>query len=334
MISEKEFIQLLLPKTKEELRILAQKAHEISLKKFGKTISLYAPLYLSNECENKCAYCSFNFDNKFPRLTLTKEQALKEAETLHQQGFRHILLVSGEAPQKINLNYLGEIIQNLKPLFPSISLEIYPLSEEGYRTLKNAGASALTIYQETYHRETYQKFHCGPKSNFDFRFQTPERGAKAGLRKVGLGFLLGLYDWKFEALKLYQHIHFLMKKYWQTQIAISFPRIRSTLQNFAAPYPVSDLEFIQLICAMRIAFPEAELVISTRENSQLRDQLVYLGINTMSAGSKTSPLGYTQPQENKGQFEVEDNRNPQEVSSALKNQGFDAMWKDWDPILG
>lgn len=334
MISEKEFVQLLLPKTKEELHILANQAHNISLKKFGKTISLYAPLYLSNECQNKCAYCSFNLENQYPRITLTKEQALNEAKILYQQGFRHILLVSGEAPQKVNLEYLTEIIRSLKSLFPSISLEIYPLPEQGYKTLKNAGASALTIYQETYHRETYQKLHCGPKSDFDFRYQTPERAAKAGMRKIGLGFLLGLYDWKFEALELFRHIHFLMKKYWKTQIAISFPRIRSTLQNFVAPYPVSDEEFIQLICALRLAFPEAELVISTREKSDLRDQLVHLGINTMSAGSKTSPLGYTQSQTNKGQFEVEDSRTPQEVSSALKNQGFDAMWKDWDPILG
>ncbi|MFA6431741.1 MAG: 2-iminoacetate synthase ThiH [Candidatus Margulisiibacteriota bacterium] len=310
---------------------ICEKARKETLKYFGKTISLYAPLYISNECCNGCTYCGFNAKSKIKRSTLTLDQVMAEAKALKKEGFQHILLLTGEAPAKVPIEFIAEIVKKLKVLFVSISIEIYPLSVEDYRLLIDAGVDGLTIYQETYHLATYKKVHpVGPKSDYGWRYAAPERAAKAGMRKIGVGFLLGLYDWRYEATKLAEHIEYLQKNYWQTQIQISFPRLNPAETKFKVEFPVSDADFIEMVCAFRIKFPQIGFTLSTREKASFRDKIFPYGFTQMSAGSKTNPGGYSLGEKSGKQFEIADARSPKQVTAALIKAGYEPVWKDWD----
>jgi 2-iminoacetate synthase len=326
---------LISPRAQKELPALMLRAREETLKYFGYAIGLYAPLYLSNQCVNACTYCGFNRRRRLKRLTLTFDQALEEAKFLRRQGFQHILLLSGEDPKRVSIDYLKKIVSALKEIFVSVSIEIYPLSEDDYRTLIAAGVDGLTIYQETYHRETYRQVHPqGPKRDYNWRYGSAERAARAGMRKIGIGFLLGLFDWRYEALKLAQHLQLLLKNHWQTQFQISFPRLNPAETNFKVKYPVSDQDFIQLLCALRIIFPQIGFTLSTREKPQFRDKIFPLGITQMSAGSKTFPGGYTLGIKSGKQFEIADPRPPAQVAKALIKAGYEPVWKNWERVLG
>ncbi|MFH1389845.1 MAG: 2-iminoacetate synthase ThiH [Candidatus Margulisiibacteriota bacterium] len=318
-----------------ELSELKATAHQETLKHFGRTIQLYAPLYLSNECVNSCVYCGFNRRSGIKRSTLTVDQAVREAEYLRKEGFQHILILTGEDPAKVPVSYIKEAVVELKKMFASLSVEIYPLMEEGYSELIKAGVDGLAIYQETYHRPTYQAVHPdGPKRDFGWRLEAPARGARAGMRKVGLGFLLGLYDWRYEAVRLAEHLQSLLKNHWQTQFQVSFPRINPAETNYRVKYPVSDDDFLRLVCALRLLFPEIGFTLSTRERAAFRDQIFRFGITQMSAGSKTSPGGYALAKKNGKQFEIADARTPREVGRSLKLAGYEPVWKDWERVLG
>jgi len=310
---------------------MIEEARRLTLQYFGKTILLYAPLYISNECVNGCAYCGFNARSKIKRATLTIEEIMEEANYLRKQGFQHILVLTGEAREKVPVNYLKEVIKRLKEYFVSISIEVYPLTEDEYRCLVQAGADGLTIYQETYHLPTYRKVHLfGPKRDYWWRLGAPERAARAGMRRIGLGVLLGLYDWRYEAKKLAEHLRYLLKKYWQTQFQLSFPRINPAETNFKVEHPVSDEELIQMICAFRLSFPQIPFVLSTRERAELRDQIFPLGITAMSAGSKTCPGGYSLGIKGGKQFEIADTRSVKEVCQSLTARGYEPVFKDWE----
>ncbi|OGC21405.1 thiamine biosynthesis protein ThiH [candidate division WOR-1 bacterium RIFOXYB2_FULL_42_35] len=324
-LSLADFESLLSDSATEIIEELAQKAQRLTQKHFGKTMQFYAPIYLSNECNNQCVYCGFNSKVSGQRVSLSVEQAVAEAKVLAQMGFRHILLVSGEKKDVVSVDYLKRLVFQLRDLFASISIEIYPMSEYDYKELLAAGVDGLTVYQEVYDREIYEKVHpAGPKSDYNFRFETPERGGRAGFYKINIGYLLGLGDWQSETLALAKHAQYLQKKFWQSQISISFPRLKGSR--------VSDLQLTQMICALRIFLPKVGLVLSTREPAELRDNLIPLGITQMSAASRTSPGAYSQDEPATEQFAISDQRSLTEVAAAIVKKGYEPVYKDWDRV--
>ncbi len=324
----------------ELLEEMAGLARDITVRRFGRVVQLYAPLYISNYCRNACLYCGFNVNNRVARRTLSLDEVMEEARRLHGQGIHQILLVSGDCPDVVSVDMLAEMAGRLKKLFPSVAIEIYPLGEAEYRRLYGAGVDGLAIYQETYNREVYRQVHpTGPKRDFDFRLAAPERGGAAGFRQLGIGALLGLDDWRLEACLLAHHAAYLTKHYWRSQVSISFPRLRPAAGGFQPPHPVTDRQLAQMICALRLALPDVGLVLSTRESPDFRDNMAGVGVTRMSAGSKTSPGGYLdklggnldgQGQSAEEQFSVDDNRSVAEVALAIRARGFDTVWKDWD----
>lgn len=318
----------------DNLEILAQKAHAITKQRFGNTIKLYAPVYISNSCINGCLYCGFNSKNKFARRTLSAAEVITEAKAIMAKGHKHLLLVAGEDPENITVELLEEIAHSLKSDVASLTVEVQPLNENGYKRLVEAGIDGVTLYQETYDENTYKKMHpYGPKSLFSSRMDAIDAAGSAGMRFLGIGALLGLYDWRFETESLISHAKKLMKEFWQASVTISIPRIRDSESHFKMPSPVSDRELVEMICTLRLALPDCGIVLSTREKASLRDKLIPLGITQISAGSVTSPGGYTHEIKSGDQFHIEDSRTPNEVAEALKKMGYDPVWKDWDPNL-
>ncbi|HNW82674.1 MAG TPA: 2-iminoacetate synthase ThiH, partial [bacterium] len=311
---------------------MAQKSMELTRKRFGRAISLYIPLYYDNRCINGCIYCGFNAKNKIERKKLTLEEIEKEAFFLRKNHFKNILLVAGEHPESSDIDMLVPMIRKLHDLgFTCVSIEIAPLEEEAYRTLvKDAHLDGLYIYQETYNRTVYDSVHpFGKKKDYDWRLETAVRGAKAGISKIGIGFLLGLHDFREDAISLADHLNFLMRNHWQSEYSLSFPRIRNAAGVNDAFKNVSDRDFVQLVCALRLMFPETGMSLSTREYPGFRDAIIPLGFTNLSAGSSTAPGGYCESNHNLQQFEVEDPRTPEQISTVLKQIGFDPVWKDW-----
>ena len=353
----RRFEQLIAPKTDTELESMAQTSRALTLQNFGRTMRLFAPLYLSNECINNCRYCGFSRDNPILRVTLSVEEVLAEARFLRDSGFRQLLLVAGEHPKFVSENYLLDCVCALAPDFPSISIEVGPMSTQDYVPLVRAGAEGLVVYQETYHRGVYAELHtAGPKRDFNYRLDCPERAYAAGFRRLGVGALLGLWRWQDEAIALAAHVEYLLQHCWRAQITVSLPRLRPAAGGFRPLFSISDRELAQLVCALRISFPQVGIVLSTRERASLRDALVSLGVTMMSAGSHTEPGGYTrrgiehlhrtvrgqiippefQDGEDRlaaGQFEISDDRPPERIATILREQGFDPVWKDWEQTL-
>jgi 2-iminoacetate synthase len=326
-----DFYPLFSEKADQYLEKMALKSSNLTQRFFGKIIQLYTPIYLSNECYNSCLYCSFNAKNKINRVTLNLEEISQEADYLYQLGARHLLLVSGESRQHLPVESLAKIGKKLHEKFSALAIEIYPLETEEYLFLIESGIEGLTLYQETYHKEIYEKVHpAGPKKNFYQRLNTPDKGGLAKFKKIGLGSLLGLANWRVEGFFLALHSYYLRKKYWQSQIQISFPRLQKNFGNFQPFQEVSDHNLVHLITALRLINPTADLVISTRENTEFRKNLIPLGITMMSAGSKTSPGAYTKKNVYEKQFHLQDESSPKEIARLIKKQGYDPIWKDWD----
>lgn len=316
-----------------QLPKLAMKARELTLQRFGRIIQFYAPVYLSNECENHCVYCGFNKKNSFPRTTLSMEDIEKEYKLLKDTGMDSVLLLTGEAPGRIEVEYVAAAVRLARKYFTYVALEIYPMETGEYARVVEAGAHGLTIYQETYDQATYKKMHPkGKKSDYARRVMTPDRAFNGGMRKVGLGFLLGLSDWRVETLMLAHHASYLQKQYWMGELTLSFPRIQPFNNKFKVPAPVSDREFIHLISALRILFPDTGFVLSTREPEELRDKLTQLCVTQMSAGSKTNPGGYNSSSSEE-QFAISDDRNLEEMMAAVKAGGYEPVLKDWDTLF-
>lgn len=325
-------LALISPVAQNYLEQMAQAAHKLTVRRFGKCIQMYVPLYVSNYCINSCLYCGYNCANEFERTRLTVEQAVTEADVIAGEGFRHILLLSSEDPEYATVDYFVELAGRLRSKFESISVEIYPMSKDGYARLLAAGIDGVTLYQETYGRDVYAEYHpTGPKSDYDSRLLAHDRTGASGMRRIGLGVLLGLGDWRIDTLALAEHAHYLMKKYWRAQVSFSFPRLRPAV-NVAArsKYGVSDREFVQMMLALRLCFGDAGIVLSTRERAELRDNLVRLCVTKISAGSKTNPGGYSVKTGSVEQFAIDDSRSPAEVAAMLEASGIEPVWKDWD----
>ncbi|MDA3902898.1 MAG: 2-iminoacetate synthase ThiH [Desulfuromusa sp.] len=331
-LSLADFSQLLSPNiTDEQLELMAARAHRITMQRFGRIILLYAPLYLSNECFNGCKYCGFSADNIFPRKTLTLEEIEREAKFLRQQGFRHMLLLTGEAPKVAGIDYLEAAVKIIKQYCGSVSIEVFPMDTAGYERMVTAGVDGLTVYQETYDPELYRQLHpYGQKSNYSYRLDAPERAGAAGLRRIGIGSLLGLGNSLSDVFYSGLHALYLARKFWRTQVTLSFPRLCPADGGFQPNTIVDDRQLTQFICALRLLIPDAGLVLSTRESAELRNNLLPLGITQMSAGSCTAPGGYGEDNQDAEQFTISDQRSPAEVEMLLKSRGYEAVWKDWD----
>ena len=356
-----DFAHLISPAAAPLLEDLCRRSQQLTQQRFGKVIRLFAPLYLSNECINNCKYCGFSRDNPILRVTLSVEEVNQEAHALMAQGFRNILLVSGEHPKFVSTGYLEDCVRALHVLVPSISLEVGPMETAQYETMVHAGADGLVVYQETYDRDIYAQMHtAGPKRNFDWRLETPERACAAGFRRLGIGALFGLSAWRREALAVAAHAQYLLRHCWRAQLTISLPRLRPCAGQFQPLTQMSERDLVQLVCAFRLLFPDVGLVLSTRESARLRDGLIPLGITLLSAGSHTEPGGYTGAGKAKlhhtergrivelgasewaenspdlqatGQFDIADERSPGEVSQLIRKLGYEPVWKDWDAAL-
>jgi len=353
-LSLADFAVLISPGAAGMLEPLCRRAQAMTRQRFGNVIRMFAPIYISNQCVNNCQYCGFALRNDIVRVTLSVEEVRREAQALAGQGFRNLLLVASEHPKLVPPAYLARCVSNLIDLAPSVSLEVAPMSTHDYAPIVKAGAEGLVVFQETYDRAIYAPLHpSGPKSDFDWRLGTPERAYAAGFRKLGLGALLGLNDWRLEALCLMAHAQWLLKNCWKAQISISLPRLRPAASGFIPRCPIPDREFAQLIGATRLLLPDVHLVLSTRESASLRDGLIPLGITQISAGSHTEPGGYTgagrentlrtrgqtsntfipgaaHPTDATGQFDIADDRPPKEVAIRLRGLGLEPVWKDWD----
>ena len=328
-----DFKILISPAAKPFIEEMAQRSHNITKKRFGNTIQMYIPMYLSNECQNICTYCGFSMDNKIKRKTLTDKEIIKEAEYIKNLGYDHILLVTGEASKTVGVSYLKNAIKLVRPFFSNISIEVQPLLQEEYESLIKEGLYAVLVYQETYHEATYKIHHPkGRKSNFDYRLGTPDRLGKAGIHKIGVGALFGLEDWRVDSFYTATHLKYLQKNYWKTKYSISFPRLRPHQGEVQPKVEMTDSDLVQLICAYRLLDEDVELSMSTRENETFRNNIVKLGITSMSAESKTNPGGYAVEPESLEQFEISDERNTKDIANMIKQQGYEVVWKDWDKI--
>lgn len=333
-LTPEEFAVLISESADEFLEEMAALAMRFTKEKFGKTISMYIPMYVSNECTNKCVYCGFNHDNAFNRTTLTLNEIEEECKAIKQLGpFENILIVSGEYPARTGVDYLEKVIGVCRPYFHNITIEVQPMRASHYARLVDSGLYGVVCFQETYHREAYKHYHPkGMKSHFDWRLNGFDRMGEAGLHKIGMGALLGLEDWRGDAVMLARHLRYLQKKYWRSRYSVNFPRMRPSESGFKPKSIISDRQLARLTFAFRIFDHEVDISYSTREAPSFRDNLVRLGVTSMSAGSETEPGGYATHPTALEQFEVCDARSPKEVSEAIRKQGYEPVWKDWDAI--
>lgn len=329
-----DFMALLSPAALPFLDDMATLSHNLTQKRFGKTLQLYIPLYLSNKCINNCVYCGFRRDNRIKRITLTEDQILKELKIIKSHGFDHVLLVTGESSTSAGIEYFEKVLRLIRPYFSHISMEVQALDQDDYSRLIRLGLNTVLIYQETYGKN-YSEFHPdGVKKDFFYRLETPDRLGAAGIYKIGLGCLLGLDDWRTDSWFVGLHVSYLEKLYWKTRYSISFPRLRPATKIIEPRVTVSDRDLVQLICAYRIFDENLEISISTRESENFRNNAIKLGVTSISAGSRTEPGGYSALTDELEQFEINDSRTPEEIAEMISTQGYDPVWKDWDVHYG
>ncbi|HZG96504.1 MAG TPA: 2-iminoacetate synthase ThiH [Mycobacteriales bacterium] len=331
----RDLAALLSPAAAGRLEELAHAAREATLQRFGRAVRLFAPLYVSNECLSTCTYCGFAKDLDVVRRTLTRDEVAAEAQILVDRGFRHLLLVAGEHRLAVSADYLVEVVDRLAPVVPSLSVETQTWSDDTYTRLVAAGVEGVVHYQETYDRTRYAEVHvAGWKRDFDRRLASTERAAEAGVRRLGIGALLGLAgDWRADVLAVAAHASFLVRCYWRTEVTVALPRIKPCASGFQPVVPVDDTSYVQSLAALRLAEPDAGIVLSTREPAVLRDGLVRIAVTHMSAGSSTEPGGYATPGESQEQFAISDERSPAEVAAMLEAAGYEPVWKDAFPLV-
>lgn len=313
------------------LKEMAYRSMQLTRRRFGRTVSMYLPLYLTNLCTNKCRYCGFSSSNKFARKVLTMEEIKEECEAIKKLGYENILLVTGESSRRGGMDYFRQVLPIVKEYAAYLQMEVQPLETEEYAELKTLGLDAVSVYQETYHPGCYKENHlAGKKADMRYRMETPDRLGQAGIEKIGVGALLGLYDWKVDCCAVAMHVLYLRKHYWQSRVSVAFPRLRPAAGGFEPQFPVNDAKLIQLICAYRIFDPELDLTISTREAADFRDKIIPLGITAVSAGSSVVPGGYAHKEDlkNLAQWEINDGRPVEAVVAALAKNGLQAVFHD------
>jgi 2-iminoacetate synthase len=331
----RELAALLSPAARPFMEAMAQRARALTQRHFGRTISMYAPLYLANYCTNGCAYCGFASDRAQPRRRLELPEVEKELAMLKEMGFEEVLLLTGERTSHAGFDYLLECVSLAARRFHAVGIESFPMTIREYALLAEAGCSGVTLYQETYDPRQYDRLHrWGPKKDYMDRLEAPARAMKAGMRAVGLGVLLGLSDPAFDAVCLLRHAGHLRRNHWKSGITLSFPRLRPQAGKFAAPFPVDEAWLARMVFAVRIVLPDVPLLLSTRERPEFRDGMAGLGISKMSAGSRTTVGGYggADPLTD-GQFQVSDRRSVPEIRAMLRSRGLDPVFKNWDSVF-
>lgn len=314
--------------------LLASEAQAITLRRFGRTVSLYAPLYLSNFCSSGCVYCGFASDRSTPRRRLELDEVEKELHAMKAMGIGDVLLLTGERTSAAGFDYLLRCVDLASRTMNRVTVEAFPMSVSEYHALADSGCTGVTIYQETYEPEQYARLHrWGPKQNYLDRLETPERALHGGIKTVGLGVLLGLSRPEDEALKLFRHVRYLGRTYWKAGLSVSFPRIRPQTGGYQPPFPVDDHFLARMIFAFRIGLQDVELVLSTRESPAFRDGMAGLAVTRMSIASRTTVGGYHNPGDTgKGQFEIFDDRSTEAFCKALRTKNIEPVFKNWDPV--
>lgn len=324
-------LALLSPAAEDYIEEMAQRSAAITRQRFGASLGMYIPLYLSNLCANECDYCGFTMSNKLKRKTLSETELLKEMFLVKQMGYDSILLVSGEHDTKVGLPYFKQMLPLVKQHFSHVAMEVQPLEQNDYESLIEDGLDAVMLYQETYNPLAYAKHHTrGKKKDFRYRLESPERVAQAGVDKIGLGVLLGLDDWRLDALVMGHHLAYLERTYWRSRYSISLPRLRPCTGGISPKVELTDKGLVQMICAFRLFNQQLEISLSTREAPTLRNNLFALGVTHVSAGSSTQPGGYNEPDSQLDQFEISDERTPEQVAAAMIARGLNPVWKDWE----
>ena len=331
----RELAALLSPAAHPFVEVMAQRARDMTQRRFGRTISMYAPLYLANYCTNGCAYCGFASDRPQPRHRLELPEVEKELAMLKEAGFEEVLLLTGERTTHAGFDYLLECVSLAARRFHAVGIEVFPMTTREYALLAEAGCSGVTVYQETYDPRTYDRLHrWGLKKDYLDRLETPARAMEAGMRTVGLGVLLGLSDPVFDAVCLLRHAGHLRRIHWKSGITLSFPRLRPQAGNFRGEFPVDEAWLARLVFAFRIVLPDVPLLLSTRERPEFRDGMAGLGISKMSAGSRTTVGGYGEAEPTtEGQFEVSDQRSVPDVCAMLRTRGLMPVFKNWDSVF-
>lgn len=330
-----DFMALISPAAAPYLEQMALRSRELTQMRFGRTIGMYIPLYITNSCTNSCVYCGFNRHNKFPRVVLTPAEIENECKAIRELGpFENLLLVTGENPRVAGTDYLEEALRVCRPYFSNLTIEVMPLPAEDYRRLTESGLNGVVCFQETYHREKYKTYHpAGMKSNFEWRVNGFDRMGQAGVHKIGMGVLIGLEEWRTDVTMMARHLLYLRKNYWRTKFSVNFPRMRPSEGHFTPNVVMTDKELAQLTFAFRIFDHDVDISYSTRENPEFRENMMKLGVTSMSAGSKTDPGGYSVSPDSLEQFEVSDGRSPENVVRNIRRLGYEAVWKDWDKIF-
>ena len=330
-----DFMALISPAADPYIENMAQLSHKYTMERFGKTISMYIPLYVSNACSNYCVYCGFNHNNPMQRTTLTMEQVKAECEAIRRLGpFENLLIVSGEFPSVNGVDYIEKVLQTARPYFNNLTIEVMPMKENDYYRLTQSGLNGVVCFQETYNETNYKKYHPkGMKSIYEWRLNGYDRMGVAGVHKIGMGVLIGLEDWRTDVTMLARHLQYLRRNHWRTRYSINFPRMCPSEGGYQPKVVMSDKELAQLTFAFRLFDHDVDISYSTRENPAFRANMMRLGVTSMSAGSKTEPGGYATSPDALEQFEVSDDRTPLEVANEIRALGYEAVWKDWDKIF-
>lgn len=334
-LTPEEFAILISEAADPYMEQMAQLSRHYTQERFGNTISMYIPMYISNACTNKCVYCGFNHDNPYKRTTLTLDQIEQECKAIKKLGpFENLLIVSGEYPSICGVDYLEQTLQRCRPYFHNLTIEVQPMKAREYERLTHSGLNGVVCFQETYHRDAYKQYHPrGMKSHYDWRLNGFDRMGDAGVHKIGMGVLLGLEDWRADVVMMARHLRYLQKRYWRSRFSVNFPRMRPSESGFQPKSIISDRQLARLTFAFRLFDHDVDISFSTREAPEYRDHILNLGVTSMSAGSQTEPGGYATSPEALEQFEVSDERTPSDVAESIRQHGCEPVWKDWDAIF-
>ena len=334
-VSLDDFMALVSPAAEPYLERMAQLSRHYTLERFGNTISMYIPMYVSNACTNACVYCGFNHANPLERVTLTMEQVKAECKAIRKLSpFENLLIVSGEFPALNGVEYLEKVLHTARPYFHSLTIEVMPMRQTYYERLVKAGLNGVVCFQETYNEENYKRYHPrGMKSIFEWRVNGFDRMGKAGVHKIGMGVLIGLEDWRTDVTMLAMHLQYLRKTYWRTRYSVNFPRLCPAEGGYKPNVVMTDRQLAQLTFAFRIFDHDVDISYSTRESDSFRRNMMKLGVTSMSAGSRTDPGGYASASDSLEQFKITDDRTPAEVAAEIRADGYEPVWKDWDKIF-
>lgn len=334
-LSVEDFMALISPAAEPYLVQMGQLSHERTLKRFGKTISMYIPMYVSNACTNFCVYCGFNHSNDLERTTLTMDQVEAECKAIKKLGpFENLLIVSGEFPSLNGVDYLEKVLEVCRPYFANLTIEVMPMKTDHYRRLTQKGLNGVVCFQETYNAARYGVYHPkGMKSFFEWRVNGFDRMGQAGVHKIGMGVLIGLEDWRTDVTMMARHVEYLRRNYWKTRLSVNFPRMCPAEGGYQPSVIMSDRELAQVTFAFRLFDNDVDISYSTRYEPKFRAGMMPLGVTSMSAGSKTEPGGYASTPDALEQFHTSDSRSPHEVAAEISQLGYEPVWKDWDPVF-